>query len=55
MSTALRDELQRRGVTRLAVTGLVSPGCVCATCLDSVQKGYQLVLGRRPFRTRPRG
>ena len=42
--TPLCDELQRRGVTRLVVTGLVSHGCVRATCVDALQKGYQVVL-----------
>jgi len=42
--TPLCDELQRRGVTCLVVTGLVSHGCVRATCLEALQMGYQVVL-----------
>jgi nicotinamidase-related amidase len=42
--TALQEELDRRGIGRLAVCGLVTHGCVNATCTDAVEKGYRVTL-----------
>ncbi len=42
--TELGQELTERGVRRLVVTGLVTHGCVKATCLDAKRLGYDVVL-----------
>jgi nicotinamidase-related amidase len=42
--TELGQELTVRGVRRLVVTGLVTHGCVKATCLDAKRLGYEVVL-----------
>jgi nicotinamidase-related amidase len=42
--TRLVEMLSRRGVKRLILTGLVTHGCVRATCLDALGRGYQIVL-----------
>ena len=42
--TQLGQELTARGVRRLVVTGLVTHGCVKATCLDAKRLGYNVVL-----------
>ena len=42
--TNLKDELTKRNVKTLVVTGLVSHGCVKATCLGALKEGYQVVL-----------
>lgn len=42
--TSLGDELQKRGIQTLIITGLVTHGCVRATCLDAHEKGYQVIL-----------
>jgi nicotinamidase-related amidase len=42
--TGLAKELQARRVNRLIVTGLVSHGCVRATCLNAKKRGYEVVL-----------
>lgn len=42
--TNLKDELTRRKVDTIVVTGLVSHGCVKATCLGGLKEGYQVVL-----------
>lgn len=42
--TILRDELQKRQVSELVVTGLVTHGCVRATSLGAIEAGYRVVL-----------
>jgi nicotinamidase-related amidase len=42
--TALAKELEILGVQRLVVTGLVTHGCVQATCQDAHKRGYQVIL-----------
>jgi len=42
--TNLQEELAKRNVDTLVVTGLVTHGCVKATCLGALDLGYQLVL-----------
>jgi nicotinamidase-related amidase len=42
--TNLQAELQTRGVNRLLITGLVTQGCVRATCLGALKLGYQVTL-----------
>jgi nicotinamidase-related amidase len=43
-ATPLKARLEADGIARLVVTGLVTHGCVRATCLDAVKLGYQVVL-----------
>jgi nicotinamidase-related amidase len=43
-ATELQDVLASRKVSRLIVTGLVTHGCVRATCLDALHKGYEAML-----------
>jgi len=42
--TNLQAELQARGVSRVLITGLVTQGCVRATCLGALKLGYQVTL-----------
>jgi nicotinamidase-related amidase len=42
--TNLQAELQARGVNRVLITGLVTQGCVRATCLGALRLGYQVIL-----------
>ena len=42
--TNLREELDKRNVSRLVITGLVTHGCVKATCLGAIDEGYKIVL-----------
>jgi nicotinamidase-related amidase len=42
--TSLRQELEARGVRTVVVTGLVTHGCVKATCLGAKELGYQVTL-----------
>ena len=42
--TNLREELEKRNVGILAMTGLVTHGCVKATCLGAMDEGYKVVL-----------
>lgn len=42
--TPLREELEKRQVGQLVITGLVTHGCVKATCLGAVDEGYRVVL-----------
>jgi nicotinamidase-related amidase len=42
--TNLRDELEKRNVGILVTTGLVTHGCVKATCLGAIDEGYKVVL-----------
>ena len=43
-ATDLQAELQSRGVSRVLITGLVTQGCVRATCLSALKEGYQVTL-----------
>jgi nicotinamidase-related amidase len=42
--TELHDELEKRKVKTVVVTGLVTHGCVKATSLGALDKGYRVVL-----------
>jgi len=42
--TGLGQELEARAIRRLIVTGLVTHGCVKATCLDAKKLGYGVIL-----------
>jgi nicotinamidase-related amidase len=42
--TPLHAELTRRGIDRVIVTGLVTHGCVRATCLGALALGYEVTL-----------
>ena len=42
--TPLQAELTGRGIDRVVVTGLVTHGCVKATCLGALALGYAVVL-----------
>ncbi|MGD2028207.1 MAG: isochorismatase family cysteine hydrolase [Anaerolineales bacterium] len=42
--TSLHQELQNRNISRIFVTGLVTQGCVRATCLGGLDLGYEVVL-----------
>ena len=45
-ATNLREVLVNWEVERLVVTGLVTHGCVKATCLGAIDEGYKVVLVR---------
>lgn len=42
--TNLQKELEKRNVSVLVTTGLVTHGCVRATCLGALDEGYTVVL-----------
>lgn len=42
--TELKDELDSKGIKKLVIAGLVTHGCVKATSLDALKRGYQVVL-----------
>ncbi|OPZ64899.1 MAG: Streptothricin hydrolase [Firmicutes bacterium ADurb.Bin506] len=42
--TDLKAELAARGVTRVVIVGVVTQGCVKATCQDAIKLGYETVL-----------
>ncbi|MDP4087695.1 MAG: isochorismatase family cysteine hydrolase [Bacillota bacterium] len=42
--TMLKQELDKRGITRIIVAGTVTQGCIKATCLDGKSLGYEVVL-----------
>jgi nicotinamidase-related amidase len=44
--TGLGQELKARGVKSVVVTGLVTHGCVRATCLDAKRSGYTVILAQ---------
>lgn len=44
VETSLGEKLTSKGVGKIAVTGLVSQGCVRATCLDAFKLGYSVDL-----------
>ena len=42
--TPLAEELTEKGVGRIVITGLVTHGCVRATCLGALDLGYKVIL-----------
>lgn len=42
--TGLKDELDVRGIKNIVITGLVTNGCVRATCIGGHNLGYRVVL-----------
>lgn len=42
--TELDDELKKKGIDHIVVTGLVTHGCVRAACLDGLKLGYEVHL-----------
>jgi nicotinamidase-related amidase len=42
--TPLGEELAQKGVGKIVITGLVTHGCVRATCLDALRLGYSVML-----------
>jgi nicotinamidase-related amidase len=44
--TVLRSELESKNVMKLVITGLVTHGCVKATCIGAKDLGYKVVLVR---------
>ncbi|MGD8455383.1 MAG: cysteine hydrolase [Anaerolineales bacterium] len=44
IDTELKDELEKRNVKALVVTGLVTHGCVKATSLGALKRGYEVTL-----------
>lgn len=42
--TSLDQELRARGVKQLIMTGMLTQGCVRATCIGAHELGYQVVL-----------
>ncbi len=42
--TNLQEELSKRGIDVVVVTGMVTHGCVKATCLGALEAGYRVVL-----------
>jgi len=42
--TSLHDKLEKRNVSVLIITGLVTHGCVKATSLGAIDKGYKVML-----------
>jgi nicotinamidase-related amidase len=44
IQTTLQAELEARQIKRVVVTGLVTHGCVRATCLDAQKLGYKVIL-----------
>jgi nicotinamidase-related amidase len=45
-ATPLHEILQARGVKSVVICGLVTHGCVRATCLGALELGYQVTLAR---------
>ena len=43
-NTNLQEQLIERGVSRVVVTGMVTHGCVKATCLGAQEAGYKVAL-----------
>ncbi len=42
--TLLQSELEVRGIQNLLITGLVTQGCIRATCLGGLELGYRVFL-----------
>lgn len=46
LKTALEKELDARSIGALVVTGLITHGCVQATCLGAIELGYHVILAQ---------
>ncbi|MCJ7716552.1 MAG: cysteine hydrolase [Anaerolineales bacterium] len=44
LDTTLHKELDKQGVKDLIITGLVTQGCIRATCLGGLELGYRVFL-----------
>jgi nicotinamidase-related amidase len=44
LDTPLQSELEVRGIQNLLITGLVTQGCIKATCLGGLERGYRVFL-----------
>jgi len=44
LDTQLQSELEVRGIQNLLITGLVTRGCIKATCLGGLELGYRVFL-----------
>ena len=44
LDTPLQSELEVRGIQNLLITGLITQGCIKATCLGGLERGYQVFL-----------
>ena len=44
LDTQLQSELEVRGIQNLLITGLVTQGCIKATCLGGLELGYRVFL-----------
>lgn len=44
LDTPLHSELNSRGIQYLLITGLVTEGCIQATCLGGMELGYRVIL-----------
>ena len=44
--TELKQVLEGRGIETLVITGLVTHGCVKATCLGALELGYRVVMAQ---------
>lgn len=44
LDTPLQGELEARGIQNLLITGLVTQGCIRATCLGGLELGYRVFL-----------
>ncbi len=44
LDTPLQSELEVRGIQNLLITGLVTQGCIKATCLGGLELGYRVFL-----------
>ena len=55
VETSLEDELQKRNVGIVIITGLVTQGCVRATSLGGLDRGYKVVLVRDAHSTYSKG
>ncbi len=44
LDTTLQSELEVRGIQNLLITGLVTQGCIKATCLGGLERGYRVFL-----------
>jgi nicotinamidase-related amidase len=56
VGTNLSEELDSREIRSLVVTGLVTHGCVQATCQDGIKHGYRVILvedGHSNFNKKP--
>ena len=42
--TPLQDELRKRGISRLVLTGMQTENCVAATCRGALSHGYDVTL-----------